>query len=204
MNYTEVLSTALGYADRSEDADCAALMPGFLRMVESRVNRVLQTRRQCTRAWVPTVQDQASYCLPPDFAGMRHCELKADTTLPGTVMEYVVPTTLADAMASGTNTPVFTIVENNMVVWPRTGGYIMEIWYYQRLVPLTSTEAENWLSKIYPDAYVQGLLVEINAWAKDPEAAAIWDARFKQTLAEMDLEDQMDRWSGPPLAMRTG
>ena len=49
-----------------------------------------------------------------------------------------------------------------------------------------------------------GLLVEINAFVKDASTAAAWDQRFKEALAEIKEDDQISRWSGPPLVIRTG
>jgi len=82
------------------------------------------------------------------------------------------------------------------------GGKIIEIVYYQKLVPLTSLATTNWLSASHPDVYTFGLLVEISSFVKDAEAKALWDARFMDAVAAIQTDDDRIRWSGTPLTIR--
>ena len=77
MNYTDLVGAARAYADR-EDADVGNNMDIFIIMAEARMNRLLKTREQSTRAYVATVDDQEYYSLPPDYAGMRDIQLNSD------------------------------------------------------------------------------------------------------------------------------
>lgn len=202
MNYDEIISTALGMSDRGDDPELPSKMDGFLRIVEARANRKLGIRSQSKRAYIYTVQDRDTYCLPPDFSGMRHIALKSSEVDTGTSMTLVSPDEMVVRINSNSFEPVYTIVENSIMVWPRPGDMVIEIMYYQRILPLTTTNNSNWLSVLHPDVYLFGLMVEISAWAKDSETAKDWDGRFQTSLGEVDDEDQRDRWSGSPLAMR--
>jgi len=46
---------------------------------------------------------------------------------------------------------------------------------------------------------VFGLCAEISAFAKDEMGFQGYDARFKESLASITMDDQITRWSGPSL-----
>jgi hypothetical protein len=200
MNYNGITATVLAYADRADDADLPRRIPTFMRIVEARINRALQTRYQAKRAYMTTRNDREYYALPADFAGLRSismCE-QVGVDYPRQVMEYVTPDYMNAVIRNGNtqSSPCYTIIENSIQVWPRTDAWILEILYYQRIEPLTADNPTNWASQSMPDVYIQGLMVEVCAYTKDSEASALWDARFRATLDEISAEDVIDRWSG--------
>ena len=79
---------------------------------------------------------------------------------------------------------------------------MLEIVYYQRLVPLTNDSDRNWLTEKNLDAYIFGLCTEISAFAKDEMAFAAYQNRFVGSLTDITMEDQVTRWSGPALRVQ--
>ena len=204
MNYNEVTSTALAYSNRS-DADVLENMDNFIRMTESKLNRILHVQRQSRRALVQMVEGQEYYGLPSDFAGLRSIETReaADQNKRQT-FKYRSPEQFSTAVNAGLTSCIYTIIADQLHIWPSTDGDILAIVYYATLAPLGSINPENWLSKHYPDLYVFGLLIEISAFAKDAEAATLWNSRFDEALAGLDLKDQKERWSGTALQVMQG
>lgn len=203
LNYTDIISAALDYADRADDVDVVKRMDVFLRTVEARVNRTLQTGRQAKRAHIYTTQDSTFYSLPDDFAGMRNIILKdSANSHGGMVLDYVTPEVMVQHINQELTSGVYTIMACSLQIWPVINAKVLEITYYQQLVPLSADTPTNWLTRMSPDAYIQGLLVEISSFVRDQEATALWDTRFKQTLVDMQYEDDIDRWSGPAPAVR--
>jgi hypothetical protein len=203
VKYADVIATALTYADRADDQELTPIMDTFLRVVESRVNRFLQTRRQSRRATITTEIGKEYYGLPADFAGLRNIVLKSTTaTSGGRVMNYATPEVINTYIDQDLHDPHYSIIGNSIMVMPKTESMVIEITYYQRLVPLTSVANSNWLTESNPDAYVFGLLTEIAAYARDSEGATLWDGRFRSSLDEIALEDAIDRWSGPTPTVR--
>jgi hypothetical protein len=203
MRYADILATALATADRADDLELPAVIDGFLRLVEARVNRILQTRNQSRRATLVTDKDTRFYPLPPDFAGMRHIVLKhTRDDISGVTIQQLSAENMTRHIASGVHTPSYSIVGNDLHVWPQYEQHFIELTYYQRITPLGDDCPENWLSIHHPDAYIQGLLVEICAFCKDAAAAELWNTRFVTTTDEITLEDAVDRWSGPTPTVR--
>jgi hypothetical protein len=211
MNYQEVIRTALTYTDRLADPELSEQLPDqswprldlALRMVESRVNRNLQTRNQSKRAYIITSIAKEYYGLPVDFAGLRDIEVRAsqDATARQT-MQYVTPEYMNSIVGRAHKTPYYTIVNNMLQISQKLDGMILEVIYYQKLPPLTVKDNTNWLSEGYPDCYVYGLMTEIGVFTKDVDAISIAEQRFAASISEIDFEDQKDGWSGPPPVVR--
>ena len=87
---------------------------------------------------------------------------------------------------------------------PPADNLVLEIVYYRKVPHLSDTKLDNWLSIDFPDVYVFGLMVEINSFVKDAQSTELWDIRFRNSMDELENYDQLTRWSGTALTMRTG
>ena len=106
---------------------------------------------------------------------------------------------------------VYNIAANSINIWPIPTNdiitpitYELEILYYKRLTNLSATNSMNWLSLDNPDCYIFGLLVEINSFVKDPQAATMWNGRFEAALDEITNLDDISTYSGTPLTTKVG
>lgn len=201
MNYTDIINTALSYSDRAGSDEIQANMDNFLRIVEAKVDRKLQTRNQSKRAQIVMSEGTEYYALPSDFAGLRAIYTVVESERKN--YEYVTPEKMNVHITNNLSEYVYTIMGNSLQVQPVMDDTILQIMYYQRIIPLTATADSNWLSTYAPDAYIFGVLCEINYFAKDVQTAGIWEARFNLVIDDIDLEDAKDRWSGPPPVIRT-
>jgi hypothetical protein len=201
MNYTDIINTSLSYSDRANSDEIQANMDNFLRIVEAKVNRKLQTRNQSKRAQIVLTADTEYYALPSDFAGLRSIFTVVETERKN--FDYVTPEKMNVHITNNLNEYVYTIMGNSLQIHPTFDDTILQIMYYQRVTPLTATNDTNWLSNYAPDAYIFGTLCEINYFVKDVQTAGIWETRFNLIIDDIDLEDAKDRWSGPPPVIRT-
>jgi hypothetical protein len=200
VNYSEIKALAISYSDRA-DAEVADRMDDFLRIVEARINRPLKTQKMSTRVTINSITGQEYYGLPADFDGLRDIEIQ-DTDGNRTTPPYLSPELMNNKANTTTTEAGYTIIHDQLHIYPAQTGAVIELVYYQTLLPLTSEVTTNWVGDLYPDCYVFGLLVEINAFVKDPQTATVWDARFKEAIAEIDSNDQLSRWSGTALQVR--
>lgn len=203
MNYTDVTSLALSYADRN-DSDLVSKMDSFLRIVEARANRFLKTQEMALRYTIPMVTGQNRYTLPSDYTGMREISIYSNATpATRTTLQYLSPEQM-NSVQTGSRV-YYTITAGKLVVAPsQETGCTVEIVYYRRLTPLSSTVTTNWVSDSSPDVYVFGLLVEISSFVKDPNAKQLWDERFKEALSAIQDDDFSNRWAGSAMRVRLG
>lgn len=206
MNYTEIKDAALGYADRTEMPSAVAMIDTFLKIVEARINRFLKTEGLTERAIITTVADKEYYAFPEDFNGLVDIELRASDS--ARVRHTLVRMTNSDmneysGIALTNSNVYYNIVANQLQIMAPQDGLVIEVVYNKRVVPLTSIATENTISIYDPDCYIFGLLVEINSFVKDASAASLWDSRFKESLEAIKSNDDMIKWSGPTLQIKT-
>lgn len=199
MDYNTIKTTAYGYADRS-DKKSNDQYDNFLRIVESRVNRFLKVSDMSMRAKLDISSTKSYYGLPLDFAGLRKISTYGETS--NATFEYLSPHQV-DSLYEKPDIYYYSIEAKQLRIY-NPPDLTVEITYYQRLIPLSDTAPSNWLSTDNPDVYVFGLLTEINAYVKDPDASTLWDARFKEALDSIKLDDATSRWSGTPMVQRLG
>ncbi len=206
MQYAEIIALALGYADR-QDSEVTSRVDLFIKVTESRINRVLMTLDMSSRA--NTVMDSTTefYTLPPNYSVMRAIKVIDNTNTASRVtLLQVNPEQMANLVNNGeTQFPCYTVISGAIQVQPfYDNTHSLEIDYFQTLPPLSSSITTNWLSDSNPDVYVFGLLVEINSFVKDGEASQLWDGRFQQAMSEITLNDAKSTWSGTSLTTFPG
>ena len=201
MNYKEIVTAAQAYTDRY-DEELVTAIPSFTKIVEGKINNALRTGDQAVRAQIWLLRDQEYYGLPSDWGGARDVEiLKDGTKTGGRTLTYLSPEEMNKVSRSpGRPYPrhnYYTIIAGQIQVAPPTDNEVLEIVYYQRLPALTQDADANWLTEKNPDAYIFGLCTEIAAFAKDAAAYETYKMRFAEAMADITMEDQVTRWSGP-------
>ena len=220
MDYNTIISIALGYADRS-NTKVVSMVDNFIQVVEARINRKLMTQKMSATLRMPIVTGQYSYALPSDFLADRAIRImQLEQPSQGKTLTMVNPEQMTNAMsvsagylAQNNLQPeyVYNIAANSINIWPIPTNdiitpitYELEILYYKRLTNLSATNSMNWLSLDNPDCYIFGLLVEINSFVKDPQAATMWNGRFEAALDEITNLDDISTYSGTPLTTKVG
>lgn len=206
MTYDELVEASKAYADR-RDVEVSQNIDTFIILVEAKINRVLKTRMQSTRAFTPTVTGKEYYALPPDFAGMRNIQLNSDSPLNThkvTPYSYLTPEQM-DIQRSKpyAGSLYYCITAKELQIYPcQDAGQTIEMAYFQKVPNLRPDADTNWMSNDHPDIYLSGMMAEIEGFAKNYEASKLWYARLELAIAELDSVDIEERWSGNALQMR--
>ena len=208
MNYNELVAASKAYADR-QDIEVDANVDIFILMAEARINRVLKTREQTSRAYAPTVDDQEFYTLPPDYAGMRHVKFNdalSTAVHNETQLNLLSPEQFAVRRGQEyCGVRYYCVLADQIQIYPiEKGGQSIEMTYYQKVPNLSLNNLVNWMSETHPDIYLAGITAEIETFAKNYEVAAGWDARMSRSIGELDTVDEIERWAGQPLVTRIG
>jgi hypothetical protein len=211
MTYDEIVNISLSYADRTDTA-VTSRVDLFMRMVESRINRLLVIEDMSVRYVFPTPNPtNGRYDLPADFSAMRDIAIVNSLTPTDRLTLSLINSEQMTTATGTTNVDnsmkhFYQILNSQIVIQPPVtdGEKYLEVVYYGNIIPLTSTVTTNWISNNHPDLYIDGILVEINAFVKDADAAAMWDGRFKQVIGELTDADNVLVYSGTPLQTRVG
>lgn len=204
MDYQQIINLALSYSDRT-DSDIVNRMADFISIVEARMNRAVRVNHMATNSVLITIDGQEQFGLPLDFAGIRDIKVREQGATRGTTAHYLNPEQMNDTI-DDTQSIYYTIMANQIYLFPAQNDKILEIVYYKLIEALLPGERvnTNWVSNRYPDCYVFGLLVEIESFVKNVAGAEMWNKRFESAIAEIVYEDSVDRWSGTPLTIKVG
>ena len=204
MNLKEITTAAQAYCDRY-DEELVTSMPSFLKVVEGKINNALRTGDQSIRAQIYLERDNEYYGLPSDWGGARDVEILHQGEQHGRTLTYLAPeemNKLSRKNGGRNRHNYYTIIANQIQIAPPADNEILEIVYYQRLPALEKDTDTNWLTEKNPDAYIFGLCTEISAFAKDITSYETYKARFAESMIDITMEDQVQRWSGPALRVQ--
>lgn len=206
MDYTGLVDASKAYSDRY-DSEVSENIDVFILMIESRVNRLLKTRKQSARLEIPTIDDTEFYDLPADYAGLRSIEYHSELR-PNDYSVCHMSIVTPEQMAARRGEPFggsyyYTIIGNQLQVFPMIAtGAAIELIYYQKVPNLSDVDTTNWLSEDYPDIYLAGMMYEIETFVKNHDVADIWLKRLGSAVGELDTADVTERWSGSTLVTR--
>ncbi|SVD62943.1 uncharacterized protein METZ01_LOCUS415797 [marine metagenome] len=189
-NYTELQASVADFLNRSDLTD---VIPDFIKMTESELNRVLRTREMSVRTQGPISKQYVK--LPVDFLGLRNIELM---TSPVTVLEYRNLQNLdAHRAIDASGKPIYySIMQNNIEFAPVPDSeYTLEIVYYQAL-PALADNTTNWLLDSHPDIYLYGSLMQSAPYLQADERIGVWAGKFQQILEQLKTSDEKARFSG--------
>lgn len=207
MLYSEIISMALGYTDRVNDAELTPLLDNMLRIVEARINRFLQTQNMIIRTQVLMDINTELYDKPAGYNSIQTMFVSPVANYQSrTTLDYVTSEQMTNIVNGdyATYKVYYSIIGDKIQVFPlKDDTYNLNIWYYQTVPPLTNIANSNWCSIGHPDCYIAGLTAEINAYAKSAEGFSNWDARFRATMQEIDLNDQLVT-QPTPMVIRVG
>ena len=204
MNLKEITTAAQAYCDRY-DEELVTSMPSFLKVVEGKINNALRVGDQSIRAQIYLERDNEYYGLPGDWGGARDVEILHQGEQHGRTLTYLAPeemNKLSRKNGGRNRHNYYTIIANQIQIAPPADSEILEIVYYQRLPALEKDADTNWLTEKNPDAYIFGLCTEISAFAKDVTSYETYKARFAESMIDITMEDQVQRWSGPALRVQ--
>ena len=184
MDYNQIVLAAKAYADRN-DIEVNSNIDNFILLAEAKINRVLKTAGQSKRVYTASVDNREFYTLPDEYNGMRTIHFNSgavDSENSDTIqMFYITPEQVVDMQqrAEYGDKLYFTIINNQVQVVPTlpSGGTI-EMVFYRKVPNLSASNTENWASIDHPDIYISAITAEIELFAKNYDAATLWNSRL--------------------------
>ena len=196
--YDELKVSLKNWVDRD---DLDPFLGDFIRLAESRFNRLLRLRSMERMEKTNTVGGQSNYALPNDFLQGREFRLN---TNPTQSRQYITPE-IYESWNVGQGMPKFyTIVADDLKLGPvPSGEYEMEMLFYGKVPSLSSARPTNWILLNAPDIYLYGSLLEGEAFLQNDPRIQLWKQGFDLAVADLQLQDDKDRHSSSGLIVRS-
>lgn len=198
-SYSELLTELDQWLNRSDLSD---RIPTFIRLFESRANRLLRVPEMASQMSYATVADIAQLALPSDFLSARDLYLDSD---PDVVLSAMSPAVLRNTFPTAvTGQPqAYAVVGGQMFLGPTPDGeYSILLDYYQRIPGLSADNPTNWLLDTYPDLYLWGSLCMAEAFLRDDQRLSVWKAAWDEATAEINQQGNRQRMPSAPLVMQ--
>ena len=184
--YTELQTAVASWLHRT---DMTTVIVDCIALAESKFNRRLRTKQQETALASTVINASYQVAIPTNTLAVRRIWRTGSPVVPLDVnnLDYVMPRQTAAGLAyayawEGAN-------------WRFDGtGTVAGVLY--RNIPALSGTATNWLLTSYPDAYLYATLAECAVYTGDAESLATWEARAEQKLADINITEAKDSFTG--------
>jgi len=197
-NYTTFQTTVASYLGRS---DLTAMIPTFITLAETRLQRELRTRQMLKSATATMTGGDNTVGLPTDFMEMRDLFTQGNPRMP---VNYMSPSAFTrNARATESGRPVdYSVIGAEMNFAPiPDGSYVLEMLYYYKPQVLSSTNATNEFLVNYPDALLYGTLAQAEPYLMNDARIATWAGLYDSAIDLIKTSDDSSEYNGVPLQM---
>jgi hypothetical protein len=196
--YSELKSNVADWLLRD---DLTSVIPTFISLAESQINRDVRDHRMVKRA---TAEVDTKYFLKPsDWLETIRFQLN---TTPITTLLFVTPDQASEEQINFTASgkpKYFTNVGTQIEVVPTPDAvYTGELMYYAKVPALSDSTTENWLLSSAPDIYLYGTLMQAAPYLNDDGRIAVWQGLYRQGVETLKLQDERSRIGSSSLRMR--
>ena len=189
MTYTELQTNIASWLNRT---DLTTVIPTFITLAESRLNRQLRTTDQYTRSTL-TTGDQF-LTMPDDFLEMNHLRITApkERELIEIGAHQINEVNDNDFIASLKDTyPRYYVYHQELRVYPAPAEQISyEMFYYAKVPALSSTQATNWLLTDHPDTYLYYSLLAAEPYLGADERIGVWQGFADRGVQEVQQSSE--------------
>lgn len=183
--YTELQGAI---ADTLNRSDLTSVIKSWVDLCEARFKRILRTKHKTTQT-VSTTAGDGEYTIN---ANVENYDLyiKSPETRAGPI-DMVTPSQLyawRQQFSGRQSYPRYgTIIDTELRLAPiPDDAYTIEIIGEAVFVPLSDSQASNYVLTNYPDVYLYGTLIHSAPYLKNDERLTMWDAMFKNALLELE------------------
>lgn len=190
-NYTDLKAAIADWLKKGTTYD--AVIPDFVRLAESRLNKVLDDPEMEVSGTITLTSGVGA--LPADFGTFVSVN---DSTYGRT--EQVTASQFSDFTPSSGNPSVFTVTAGSIRTAPAGSGTLNVI--YRRSVPALASNATNWLLTRAPECYLYGSLLAAEVYGWNDERAPLIKAAYDEAIRELRADGDKRKWGAAPLAPR--
>lgn len=189
-NYSELQTSLSNWSHR---ADLTSLLPDFIRLAETKLNRYLRTRDMELET---TLTPSSGVCtLPTDFLASRRVYINTSSPIE---LEYLAPEQFYIQFPTTAGGSKYFTIESNTIILADRGATSVKLLYYQ-VIPALASNSTNWLLTSHPDLYLAASMAELNDYVKNTNEMAKWTEKAKGIAEAVMSSDKSGKYSGSAL-----
>lgn len=181
--------------------DLADVLDNFIELAENDLDKRLRLRNNELRATATMSTTDRFLALPDGFLKMRRLSL-----INGSLnyeIKYESPEAMQLQNAAG-RPRSYTVTSQLEFDRVADSAYTLEMSYYRRITPLSTSNTSNDVLTDYPDLYLYGCLIHYAVWAADAEALQIYTSKFEAALLLANKQERDGRFGVAPRIQKEG
>lgn len=197
-NYANLKQAIENWSHRT---DISNVIDNFIELAENEIDKRLMLRNNELRATATMSTTDRFLALPDRFLKMRRLTLINGSNNYEIAFKAPEQMTIQDTAG---RPKYFTVTSQLEFDRTADSAYTLEMQYFSRLVPLTSSNTSNDTLTDYPDLYLWGCLTQLALWEKDVEMALNYQGKFDQAMNEANKQEKKGRYGTAPRMMKEG
>jgi hypothetical protein len=197
--YNDLKTTIANYLGRS---DLTSVIPDFITLAETRLQRDLRTRLMLKSATATMTAADSTVGLPTDFLEMRNLFIQGS---PRVTVSYLTPSAFSrDARAQESGKPVYyTVIGQELQFAPIPDtAYVLEMLYFYKPTVLATGNQSNVFLANYADALLYASLAEAEPYLMNDARIQTWAGLYDRAVININNTDEASEYSGVPLQMK--
>lgn len=197
-NFTELKSTIADFLNRD---DLTSIIPAFIELAESQINRDVRHWRMETRSTGDV--DSEYSALPSDWIETisLHVNGQGTSTLNLASREAIANRRAKTEDESG-RPRYYAHAVGAIELFPTPDQtYEIELLYYAKLDALSASNATNWLLDEAPDVYLYGALIHSAPYLQEDERAGTWASLYSAAVQKLNAASKSASMSGTGLRL---
>lgn len=190
MAITDFATLKTAVANWTARADLTSIIPDFITLAESRINRDLKVRQMLST--VGLTASSGSFTLPSDFISA----VRVSRATGGVDIE-LLPITSAKNLNARLGQAVGYVVEGSAArIIGGAGSEDITLSYYGKIPTIVSNN--NWLITNYPDIYLYAALVEASPYIGKNDNIQVWANGYTTAVESLQRSDSEARFGASP------
>ena len=199
--YTELKASIADFLNRD---DLTAVIPDFITLAESQINRDVRHWKMEARASGQQDASDEYIQIPSDWLETIRLHITASGT---SAVTLISRDSMADKRSSAEDvagTPIYyTHADSQFQLYPTPSAETdFELLYYQKTTALSGSNSDNWLLLDSPDVYLYGALIHSAPYLAEDERVAIWAQMYSAAVARLNEASELARYSGSGLKLK--
>lgn len=193
MTFNSLMASARAYAERPNDSKLDAELTNLLAQAENRIAadaKMLGTQQAVTGTLTPN----DPMLEKPGFwrkTTSMHITLPSGEFKPVFLRTYEFCRAYSP-VESATDEPAY-YADYDYVTFLLSptpdAAYPVRIVYDARIIPLSETQQENWLTQYAPQLLLRALMLEVYTFLKTAERVGFWQGEYQSALGALKGED---------------
>jgi len=199
--YTELKASIADFLNRD---DLTAVIPDFITLAESQINRDVRHWKMEARSSGQQSAADEYMQIPSDWVETIRLHLTGTGT---SVVNLISRDAMADKRQKNedtSGTPMYyTHADSQFQLYPTPSADTdFELLYFQKLDALSGSNADNWLLLDSPDVYLYGALLHSAPYLAEDQRIAIWAQMYSAAVQRLNEVSEDARFSGSGLKLK--